>query len=281
MTQRVTHRVAPTLPDAPHLRAVAVRTPTLPPATHTNCYVVGQTRALIVDPASPWPEEQAGLAAALDEAGVRPSLIFLTHHHADHVGGAAALASLLGVPIAAHRETARRLAGRLEISRLVDENEPLDTDAGPLRPLFTPGHAPGHLALADTRSGAILAGDLVASVGTILIAPADDGDMRLYLDSLRRLSDERPTALLPAHGPPIVDAEARLAFYVRHRLEREARVRTALDETEQTLEALLPVVYADVAPSLYPIARQSLLAHLHKLVEDGQAVRAGDRWRRS
>ena len=99
--------------------------------------------------------------------------------------------------------------------------------------MFTPGHAPGHLCFVDAAARAIVAGDMVASVGTIIIEPDDDGDMRLYLESLRRLRGEvdgGATCLLPAHGPPITDGGARLDFYVAHRLEREARVAAALGD---------------------------------------------------
>src|SRR5262249_17876794 len=63
-----------------------LRSPTLPPATHTNCFVVGADDVIVVDPGSPYPEEQAALDAAL--AGRRVREIWATHHHFDHVGGA-------------------------------------------------------------------------------------------------------------------------------------------------------------------------------------------------
>ena len=42
-------------------RDVPLRTPTLPPATHTNCLLLGDAELWVVDPGSPWPEEQAVL----------------------------------------------------------------------------------------------------------------------------------------------------------------------------------------------------------------------------
>ena len=46
---------------------VPVRTPTLPPATHTNCYLVGGDELIVIDPASPYPEEQAILDSVLED----------------------------------------------------------------------------------------------------------------------------------------------------------------------------------------------------------------------
>ena len=50
----------------PNITLFPVRTPTLPPATHTNCYVVGTSELLIVEPASPYPVDQAALDAYLE-----------------------------------------------------------------------------------------------------------------------------------------------------------------------------------------------------------------------
>ena len=271
---------------APWIRVLPVRTPTLPPATRTNCYIVGEAaRAVAIDPATPYADEQARLDAYLEAEGVRLGAIVLTHHHVDHVGDAARLAARHGVPVLAHRETAARVAGRVQVARTLDDGERLDYGPGGLRAVFTPGHAPGHLCFVDAAARAIVAGDMVASVGTIIVEPDDAGDMRQYLESLRRLRrevDGGATTLLPAHGPPIVDGGARLDFYVAHRLEREARVAAALGDAPATVQALVPPAYPDVPAALYPLAARSLLAHLYKLEHEGRARRHVDgRWSRA
>src|SRR5580692_8828582 len=103
---------------APGIRVLALKTPTLPPATRTNVYLVGPDHGpqAVVDPGSPYMTEQTVLdtAIAADAAAGRPlAMILLTHHHGDHTGGAAALAARWHVPVAAHAATARRLAGRV------------------------------------------------------------------------------------------------------------------------------------------------------------------------
>jgi glyoxylase-like metal-dependent hydrolase (beta-lactamase superfamily II) len=254
----------------------------LPPATHTNVYLIGEAGVCAVDPASPYPEEQAALDAALDALAAEghPLVeVVLTHHHVDHVSGAAHLVERYQVPVAAHPETARRVAGRVEVTHLVDDGDVIPYGPTGLRALFTPGHAPGHLCFSDSTSGAMVAGDMVASVGTIIVEPSDGGDMAEYLQSLRRVRSQRPRVLLPAHGPPIEDADGKLDFYVAHRLQREARVFAALSVTEpRTVEELVPPAYPDVSPAIYALAARSLLAHLIKLERDRRARRDGDRW---
>ena len=50
----------------PGIEVVPVRTPTVPPATHTNTYVVGDGLLTVIDPASPWDDEQTRLAEHLE-----------------------------------------------------------------------------------------------------------------------------------------------------------------------------------------------------------------------
>lgn len=263
------------LPVAPGIRVLALRSPTLPPAAHTNVYLVGPERGpiAVVDPGSPYEDQQAVLDAHLRELPVE--LVLLTHHHGDHVGGAAALAARWGVPIAAHPATARRLAGRVPVTRLLGDGEVVHGATA----VHTPGHAEGHLCFEV--GGATIAGDMVAGVGTILIDP-DEGDMAEYLASLERLLARllaRPAAaLLPAHGPMIADGPAKLREYLAHRRMREERAEAALSGAPRTARELVPIVYADTPAAPPMLAERSLLAHLAKLVREGRATERDGRW---
>src|SRR5678815_2733833 len=54
-------------PVAPGIRVLALRTPTLPPAAHTNVYLVGPDAGpvAVIDPGSPYPDQQAILDLSL------------------------------------------------------------------------------------------------------------------------------------------------------------------------------------------------------------------------
>ena len=273
---------------APGLAMLSVRTPTLPPATHTNAYLAGSQELALVEPASPFAEEVERLAGWVEAElahGKRLRCLLLTHHHPDHVGGAAMLRERLGAPLWAHAETAQLLAGRVSIDRVIEDGERIELD-GPqpisLEAIHTPGHAPGHLCFWEARSRSLVAGDMVASVGTIVVQP-EDGDMQQYLASLERMRAMGPRQLLPAHGLPITDACERLAFYVQHRLARERKVEGALSTLGRaaSVDELLPVAYSDAARAVWPIARLSLEAHLIKLEREGRARLHDGRWSRA
>jgi endoribonuclease LACTB2 len=248
---------------------VPLRTPTLPPATHTNCYVIGGEEVIVVDPASPYEEEQAVLDRVLDKRNVRE--IWLTHLHRDHVGGANHLKKRLGVKIAAHPITARDLEGVIHVDRMFSENEQVELKGKPgwiLQILHTPGHARGHVCVFEARCGSLITGDLMAGVGTIVIDPPQ-GHMATYFDSLRRMQALPVTALFPAHGPVMANAKSRIQEYLDHRLEREGNILASWQRGRHEPGEIVKEVYTDVPEAMYGLAERSVIAHLEKLREEG------------
>jgi endoribonuclease LACTB2 len=257
---------------------VALRTPTLPPATHTNCYLLGLDDVVLVDPGADDTAELALLferVKTLKARGRRPVAIFLTHHHRDHVGGLAATVKELGLPVWAHRHTADRL--EVPCARLVEDGEELGLRGFPLEALYTPGHTRGHLALYHRPSRAVIAGDLVSSLSTIVIDPPE-GNMAQYLASLQRLLDLPCATIYPAHGPPVADGPGKLREYLHHRAAREALVLAALRAGASSPAEVVAQAYQDTPEPLHPIAERQALAHLEKLAAEGLAIPRENLW---
>jgi glyoxylase-like metal-dependent hydrolase (beta-lactamase superfamily II) len=241
----------------------------------------------VVDPASPYQEERDRLYTALRArraAGDRVERLFLTHHHYDHVAGTVDLRDRLAadgepVTVAAHPITAALLEGPIEVTETIDDGAEIDVGGRPFLAVFTPGHAPGHLALHDAFTGSIVAGDMVAGIGTIVLDPSE-ADLEQYLASLERLRALRAQRLLPAHGPVLVHPDMVLSFYVAHRHQRSDQIRAALQVAGEASPAeLAPRIYPELDPSVLHFAAAQITTHLRWLAQHGLATpTTGGRW---
>ena len=267
----------------PNYICFPVRTPTKPPATHTNCYLIYTSEELlIIDPGSPYQDEQQALATSIDELlaeGRSVREIVLTHLHPDHVGGVNALRAHLGeeVRVAAHRLTAEPLVESILVDRFIEDDEVIGLKGSPqvaLRAMHTPGHARGHLCFHEERTGTLISGDNVVGLGSVLIDPPE-GNMREYLRSLARMRAlPNLSVIFGGHGPAIANPYAKLDEYVSHRLDREQKILQAVRERATTPMDIVARVYTDVSPKARALAERAVLAHLEKLIADDQVQKS-------
>jgi glyoxylase-like metal-dependent hydrolase (beta-lactamase superfamily II)/8-oxo-dGTP pyrophosphatase MutT (NUDIX family) len=272
---------------SPGIVLAPLRTPTLPPATTTNCYVVGHEKLWVVDPGSPHADEQQRLLDLLQELigrGATVEGILVTHHHPDHVGGVVALSRALDLPVRGHPLTLARLEPGFRPGPALDDGMKVPLGRAPdgnsgweLLAIHTPGHDRGHLCFRESRYGTMLVGDMLSTISTIIVDPPE-GHLATYLHSLERLAQSPMTTLYPAHGPAMRDGQKLVKQYVRHRRQRETSLLQALQQGGGTAEELLPKVYWDADQRLYRFAARSLLAGLQKLQEEGRAQQHDGRW---
>ena len=220
--------------------------------------------------------------------GDRLAGILVTHHHPDHIGSVAAASARYGVPASAHPETLARIPPAPGGARPLAEGDTLDLGEAPdgspgwrLEVRFVPGHAPGHLAFVESRYGAMVAGDMVSSLSSILISP-EDGDLGQYMESLRRLAAECRGVVYPGHGVPVVAGADLLRKQIGHREAREESVLEALDTDPATVRAIGLRVYPTTEiPRWGPVrklAETALTSGLLKLEREGRAQRTGRKW---
>jgi glyoxylase-like metal-dependent hydrolase (beta-lactamase superfamily II)/8-oxo-dGTP pyrophosphatase MutT (NUDIX family) len=259
----------------------------LPPATHTNAYLVGTGPTWLLDPAAMDDEDRGRLFHVLDReahAGRNLAGVVLTHHHPDHIGAAAICAERFGVPILAHAETARLLVGKVQIDRLLGEGDRLDLGVAPhgrgrwqLETLLTPGHAPGHLVFYEPEYRLLFAGDMVSTLSSVVITPPE-GDLPQYLASLHRLKTLPARLLLPAHGPASACPNNTLDECLAHRAKREEQLLAALGPTPRTVADLTLDLYRGLPSSLMPLAELQTLAGLDKLRREGRVSLVDSGW---
>ncbi len=253
------------------LRILPLRSNTLPPATHTNCFILGDTPAntVLVDPSPGSPEVYAQLTGFLDSWG-QPSSIFITHHHPDHHERAPQLARELGVPLQMSAATRANIDRRwgpsylegIDIQLLGDGDTLCTWKAQPVRLIAVPGHDNGHMALMPDSAHWMIVGDLYQGVGTVVIG-RPEGNMGEYFASLRKVIALRPGVTVPSHGialPGTLQVERTL----QHRQQREDRIRS-LHEQGHDVDAILAREYAQVPKALWPLARMNIEGHLEKI----------------
>lgn len=244
----------------------------------TNTYVIGTGPVFVV--VDPGPADAMHIERIFTVTGANISHVLCTHSHPDHSPGAAAIkartqAVVLGraAPDDGHQDESYRPDAPLE------DGAAIATAGSRIRVLHTPGHASNHVCLLLEPEGWLLTGDHLMNGSTVVILPPD-GSMRLYLESLRRLRALPLNALLPGHGAVMPDPRGEIDRVIAHRLQREAKVIDGLVQLgpAATLDALVPVVYADTPVALHPLARYSLLAHLQKLQEEHRVRQDGGGW---
>jgi len=196
-----------------------------------------------------------GLGVGADDLAA----VVVTHIHLDHAGGVGDVARAFpGATVHVHENGARHLVdptrlvasaarvygdllddlyGRLlpteadRINVLGDGDEVAIGGGRVLTAVDSPGHARHHLALHDSESGLLFAGDAVGvrlpDVGVLRPAtPPPEFDLDAVVSSLRRMAERRPHALALAHyGVVPGDPEAVL-------VEAEEAVRRWADVAE-------------------------------------------------
>jgi hydroxyacylglutathione hydrolase len=178
-----------------------------------NCYVIGDGETgAIVDPG----DEAARIALAVEQTGLEIGQILVTHAHIDHVGAVAALADEYACPVLMHAEAEPMLQqlptqammmglrfGKVPaVDRHIQDGEILEVGSLRLESLYTPGHAPGHLAFYVESEGLVLSGDALFA-GSVGRTDLFGGDMEVLVRSIneRLLTLPDETRVYPGHGP--------------------------------------------------------------------------------
>lgn len=244
----------------------------------TGTYLLGARHGVVIDP-GPKIQEHFDVLTELTGRG-HPEHVLVTHRHQDHAGLAHALAASAGIGVAAYgtqrRDGPDSLDGETPEPGFVPDTRLSDGDLieGPdykLEVMHTPGHTADHICFIDKPNRRVFCGDHIMAWSTTVILPPD-GHVGRYIESLQRLRHFGGFVFWPTHGPPISDPVAWIDQLIAHRRHRERQLLDALKSGPVGVETLLSRVYPDIEPRLRGAARQSLLAGLEWLLEQGAAI---------
>ena len=256
---------------APGVECVPIPTNTLPPATHTNCYVLGVPGGprVIIDPAAKSAEGLKILEEKIHEINRSGSEILatiFTHRHADHIGDLKAISSMYQAPIWATAETHETIPA-CDSDSVLKEGDSFQLGDVSWSIIETPGHCPGQLCLVSEAG--IVSADNVVQVGTILV-PSGEGNMTQYIAGLHRLRDLDANLLFPGHGPMVANPNKLLTHYIEHRQKRHEAIYTAWHSGLREIEELSHAAYADT-PDAHPLLKiDQTMSHLDALRNEGR-----------
>lgn len=195
-----------------------------------NCYLLADTEAreaVLIDPG----DEAPRLLGALEEHQLELKAIWLTHAHFDHVGALADIKDAHEVPVHLHPADEPLLEHAADAAAMWDiplrqpttdfvplgEHERLQLGNLNVTCLFTPGHAPGHIAFYLPDEALVIAGDALFK-GSIGRTDLPLGNHQQLLDSIKTqlLTLPPETKVYPGHGPETtIEEEARLNPFLK------------------------------------------------------------------
>ena len=223
----------------------------------TNTWVLqgpGSDEMVIVDPG---PEDDEHIDR-IAELGKIP-LVLISHKHEDHTGAIDKIVDRTGAVVrSVGSGFLRGLGGPLT------DGEVIDAAGLRITVMATPGHTADSVSFL--LDDAVLTADTVLGRGTTVI-DKEDGNLREYLESLRRLRGVGHRTVLPGHGPDLADLEAVSDMYLAHREERLDQVRAAVQELgdDATARQIVEHVYTDVDEKLWDAAEWSVQAQVDYL----------------
>ncbi len=272
----------------PLVRRLLAKNPSPFTYTGTGTFVVGHGTVAVIDPGPADPAHLQALLAGL--AGETVSHIVITHTHLDHSPAAPALQAATGAritgcaPLVLSDDGPRADAGfdaSYVPDRVMAEGESISGGEGngawTLTAVATPGHTSNHLCYALAQEKALFTGDHVMGWSTTVVAPPD-GDMAVYMASLRKLLDRDDAVYHPTHGEPVTDPQRFVRGLITHRKQRENQILKLLGQGSHTIPAMVAVMYAAIDKRLHGAAGRSVLAHLIDLEQRGIVRHQHEDW---
>lgn len=261
----------------PLVRRVIAKNPGPFTYTGTGTYIIGTKELAVIDPG---PIDDNHLEAILNVTkDQKITHIIVTHTHNDHSPLSKSLQEKTGALIYSYNEKHINTGEDNKFEEGYDKDFKCDISVKDgdiikgkdwtLEAIHTPGHTSNHLCYSLIEEEILFSGDHVMGWSTTVIVPPD-GDMEEYMQSLEKLLLRNDRHYLPTHGKMIENPHELVRKYITHRISRETQIKKAIESGNNKIMDIVKIIYTDVDSKLYPAASMSTLAHLKRMINNGQ-----------
>ncbi|XP_054809097.1 uncharacterized protein LOC129311108 isoform X2 [Prosopis cineraria] len=251
-----------------HTTNLVVFAPEYIPSDSADKSYIACGDALIVDPGclSQFHEELLKVVTTLP----RRLVVFVTHHHYDHVDGLSVIQKCNpDTTLLAHENTMRRIS-RDDWSlsyRSVSGDEEINIGGQTLKVISAPGHTDGHMALLHVNTHSLIVGDHCVGQGSAILDVSSGGNMTEYFKTTYKLLELSPNSLIPMHGRVNLWPKHMLCGYLKNRRSREANILAAIEGGARTLFDIVANVYSDVDRRAWIPASSNVRLHVDHLAQ--------------
>ena len=193
----------------------------------TNCYIIqdeDSKEAMVIDPGG----EPEKIIEMLNILNAKLKYIYLTHCHADHIGGVHFLQEKLGGKVLIHREDAENIHNdsinlatyigineiTLEADSRVDDNDLIHIGEIEFKVIYTPGHTEGSSSLYCEKEKMLFSGDTLFR-GTWGRTDLPTSSLEDIMNSITKkiliLPDD--TIIYPGHGKSTMIKEEKPIYF--------------------------------------------------------------------
>ncbi|XP_047311942.1 uncharacterized protein LOC124915292 isoform X2 [Impatiens glandulifera] len=227
--------------------------------------------ALIVDPGclTQFHEQLQEIIVSLP----RKLLVFITHHHNDHVDGLSVIQkNNPDAILLAHENTMQRIkkdSWSNGYTKVTGDDEICVGDQR-LKAIFAPGHTDGHMALLHKSTHSLIVGDHCVGQGSAVLDVTSGGNMSEYFETTYKFMQISPHVLIPMHGRLNLWPKQMLCSYLKNRRGRETTILEAIEDGARTLFDIVAYTYAEVDRSVWIFAASNVRLHVDYLAQQNR-----------
>ncbi|CAK83146.1 unnamed protein product (macronuclear) [Paramecium tetraurelia] len=229
----------------------------------TNTYLMGTGKArILIDTGEGKEEYKMHLKQIVDNEQCEITIVLITHHHHDHIGGISQVLELFP-----NSQVYKNLDHNLESDKLypfkpLQDGQIFQVENCTITAISLPGHCVDHFGFM-TSNQEWFSGDCLLGGSSCYME-----NVKQYLQSMEKIQNMNIKAIYPGHGYTIIEgAQEAIQNQIQHRKNREQQIYQVING--QSIEEIKNIVYPDSNDGyMRKVVKITLQAHLNKLIED-------------